>query len=1016
MPTLFWDIETRSTANLRECGAHIYALDPTTEPLCLVYAVDDNEPELWLPGGPVPLGFHRVASDPEIWQLVAHNYDFERAILENILVPRFLFPAIPRHVQHCTQRLALANAYPAELDLLAQALDLPYRKDPAARRAMLAVSRPNLNRKRKRNTILTWDEDPEKLKLLYERCRLDVITMRAAWLSPKLKPLSLTERRYQLQDVAINDRGIRLDRVFATAARGLAIQERTAIGLKLQELTHGAITSADQVKRFLAAINARGHDMTSLSKAAVAKMLATKPDDYVAQLLELRRTAARASVNKFKRMLAYAPMTDDRMRGTLRMYGGAPGRWSGLGPQLQNLKKNEGNLPLSVVGHVRSGDNEAIGAYGNPLALLGDISRAALCATGGHELKSGDFSAIESVVLAWLAGEYWKLDAYAVFQRTGDKQLEPYRVIARKMLRRAADAEISPAERQLGKAGELASGFGGSVGAWRRIVPDDPRSDDEIKGIIGQWRSAHPATTKFWRELSRAVRVAIKVGKPILVAPAPRPPITANFVDGNLTLTLPSGRAITYPQARFVPGKYEDAAPDVEFMDNARGQWRAYRGWFGVFVENVVQGTARDLLAAAIDRLEGRNIPVVFHCHDEITVEVPIGSLSDAEFLSVVLELPDWAAGLPLDGKVHSGEHYLEAPEYPAEPTFSKDGEEERDVERAIDIYVDDTRRDLGSIDDPTSLEVNDDADYLATLPDHVAPLTEMVGLPVSSGNKVLCPFHDEVEPSCAIYPDHFHCFGCGEHGARLDWLTRVEGMTTRDATSFIKDWPSAPTVNRCSTAAADKLSQVKSIWQSCVPLFGTMAERYLDETRHIDVTKLPDDVHRCLRFHPMCLFGGGPPRPCLVALMRDPVTDAPVGVQRTALEEAGGMVVRIERRMLGRTGVVKLWQASTDLVVGEGLETVLAAATRMSHDGRPLTPAWAALSTKNMANLPVLPGVQRLFLLIDNDRNQQGQIAAARLAGRWRQYGRVVVPLMPSTPDTDFNDLVRMKDQNVLA
>ncbi|OPY99156.1 hypothetical protein A5906_25800 [Bradyrhizobium sacchari] len=1018
MPTLFWDIETRSTANLRECGAYAYALDATTEPLCLVYAVDGNEPVLWLPDCPVPHEFHRVASDPELWQLVAHNYDFERAILENVLVPRFFFPTIPHHVQHCTQRLALANAYPAELDLLAQALNLPYRKDPAARRAMLAVSRPKLSRQRKGSSVPTWDQDSAKLALLYERCKLDVITTRAAWQSPKLTPLSAIERRYQLEDLAINDRGVRLDRAFATAARDLAIQERTAIGLRLQELTHGTITSADQVKRFLEVINARGHDMTSLSKNAVAKMLATKPDDYVVQLLELRRTAARASVNKFKRMLAYAPVTDDRMRGTLRMYGGAPGRWSGLGPQLQNLKKNEGNLPLSLIDHVRNGDRAAIGAYGNPLALLGDISRAALCAAQGHELKSGDFSAIESVVLAWLAGEQWKLDAYATFQRTGDKQLEPYRVIARKMLRKTYDAEVSSAERQLGKAGELASGFGGSVGAWRRIVPNDPRSDEEIRGIIGQWRSAHPATTKFWKDLARAIRIAMKTGKPILVAPPPRPPIIANFVDGSLTITLPSGRSITYPQARLVPAKFEDAAPDVEFMDNARGQWRAYRGWFGVFVENVVQGTARDLLAAAIDRFEGRGIPVVFHCHDEITVEVPCGSLSDASFLAALLELPEWAAALPLGGKVHSGEHYLEPPEQPAElkSELPADPAEEQDLELAIEIYVEDSRRDIGTIDDPVSLDLDDDVEFLETLPDHVAPLTEMVGLPLSSDNKVVCPFHEEVVPSCAIYPDHFHCFGCGEHGTRLDWLTRVEGMTTKDAITSIKDWPSAPAVHPCNDDAVAKLSQAQSIWASSVPLAGTMAERYLDETRHIDVTKLAADVQKCLRFHPDCMFGPGPSRPCLIALMRDPSTDELIGIQRTGLLERDGRILKVERRMLGRTGVVKLWPASSDLVIGEGLETVLAAATRIPHCGRPLTPAWAALSTKNMAALPLVAGVKRLFLLIDNDSNQQGQMAAARVAEHWRRHGRIVVPLMPSAPDTDFNDLVLMRDQNVPA
>ena len=115
------------------------------------------------------------------------------------------------------------------------------------------------------------------------------------------------------------------DRTFTEAAKDLAIRERIAINLKLQELTHGTITSVDQPKRFLEAINARrGHNMTTLNKRAVAQILAGKPDDYVRQLLELRRTGARAAVNKFKRMLAYASPADDRMRGTLRMYGTVP--------------------------------------------------------------------------------------------------------------------------------------------------------------------------------------------------------------------------------------------------------------------------------------------------------------------------------------------------------------------------------------------------------------------------------------------------------------------------------------------------------------------------------------------------------------------------------------------------------------------------------------------------------------------------------------------------------------------
>ncbi len=809
----YFDIETRSAANLRDVGSHIYAIDPTTEPLCMVYAIGDDEPQLWLPTEPPPALFLEIAANPDDWELIAHNWEFERAILRHVLVPRYGFQPIPLEIQHCSQRLALANAYPAELGQLAEALDLPYRKDSGARRAMLATSRPKARRKRKPTTVPIWNEDPALLDLVYQRCKLDVVTTRAVFNSPKLERLTENERRYQLQDAVINGRGVRLDRAFVVAARDLAVHERTAINLTLQELTDGAITSVNQNARFLAAINARGHSMSSMDKRAVAQVLAHKPDDYVRQLLELRQIGARAAVTKFKRMLAYASPHDDRLRNTLRVFGASTGRWSALGPQLQNLKKNESGLPLSVVDSVRNGDRIDIARYGAPLALLGDLSRATLCAAPGMELKSGDFSAIESVVLAWLAGEEWKLAAYRTFFDSGDMTLEPYRVIARRMLNQEDDAEIDSAERQLGKAAELASGFGGGVGAWRRIMPNYPRPDDEIKAIVRQWRAAHPRVLKFWKDFARSLRIAIRTGEPVLVAPAPQPPIVATFTDGILRLRLPSGRAIAYPEARLVPNKFEDAPPDIQFQDNGKAQWKPCRGWFGVFVENVVQGVARDLLAAAIDRFEARGLNVVFHCHDEITVETPIGALLDQDFRALLLEVPAWAEGIPLGGKVHSGAHYLAPPEREAEPLIEPDPDVQA-IEAAIDDYLDDARADPGEIDDPALMERQDDEDFVANLPDEIAPLFEMVTLPLTFDNKVCCPFHDEIEPSCVIYADHFHCFGCHEHGGRIDWLVRVEGLTEAEAIDQIKDWPlTTESGPQNGDVVADKLAFALSIW-----------------------------------------------------------------------------------------------------------------------------------------------------------------------------------------------------------
>jgi hypothetical protein len=128
--------------------------------------------------------------------------------------------------------------------------------------------------------------------------------------------------------------------------------------------------------------------------------------------------------------------------------------------------------------------------------------------------------------------------------------------------------------------------------------------------------------------------------------------------------------------------------------------------------------------------------------------------------------------------------------------------------------------------------------------------------------------------------------------------------MKAAEAVAFLKDWPGRPApLLQNGSDEAEKLAFIKSIWTSAQPLRGSMADRYLDETRHIDTTKLPDDIHRSLRFHPHCVFGPGTHLPCLIALMRDPLTDEPLGIQRIALEHLNGRIEKIDRRMLGRAG-----------------------------------------------------------------------------------------------------------------
>jgi DNA polymerase len=650
-PRVYFDIETYSRRDLKACGAHVYATDPSTGVFFMCFAVDDGEVQVWRPGREPPLPF---ANSPE-FTFVSDNWTFERLILEHVLIPRHGFTPITLEDMDCAQRRALASAFPAELGLRCEALGLPYKKDPAARRAMRRLSSLH-----EYKDLAARERD---LALLHQRCVTDVEATRACYNHPRLRPLSPEERRLLLLDAEINRRGITANVPFLEAARALAIEERDTIDARLCELTAGAVTSVFQRDRILEAINACGHGLTSLGKRSVAAALAHQPEGRARELLLLRQRGALTSTQK--NLLNFTDPGDHRIRDALRFCGAGPGRWTSPGAQLHNLSRNDADLPASLVGALVAGDRAEMARYGDPLKVLGGLSRAALCAARGHVLICADFGAIESRITAWLAGEVWKLDVFRRFDATGDKALDHYRILAHLILKKNTPvSDVTAAERQLGKFAELAFGFGGSVGAWRKIVGDDGRSDAEIQAIVQAWRSKHPATRAFWRRLMRAALTAIHTKRTVEVNPPPLPPITAAFDGYALTLTLPSGRAINYPGARLAANKkFEDGDLDIEYMDNARGQWKPVRAWFGTLVENVVQGTARDLLAAAIIRAEARwPGSVVFHCHDELVIEAPVGAIPERDVLALTLEPPAWVAGLPLGGKVRSGPLYLEAP------------------------------------------------------------------------------------------------------------------------------------------------------------------------------------------------------------------------------------------------------------------------------------------------------------------------------------------------------------------
>jgi hypothetical protein len=232
------------------------------------FAVDDGDVQTWRPGDAVPEPF----ANPGDYTFVSHNWSFENAILQHVLIPRFGFKPIAWDNQDCAMRLALASAYPAELGLCCEALGLPYRKDPAARQAMLRLAKPPPKK----------PKDPAQrerdLVLLLERCKSDVEATRAVYRSQLLRPLLPQERNQLILDALINATGICSNVPFLTAMRDLATKERNAINVRLTELTEGVITSADQVERIKAALAAHGLAIASLDKRAVTAALARNPD------------------------------------------------------------------------------------------------------------------------------------------------------------------------------------------------------------------------------------------------------------------------------------------------------------------------------------------------------------------------------------------------------------------------------------------------------------------------------------------------------------------------------------------------------------------------------------------------------------------------------------------------------------------------------------------------------------------------------------------------------------------
>jgi DNA polymerase bacteriophage-type len=647
------DYETRGVLPLSKCGVHRYAIDFQTEVLCCAYAVDNEPVKLWTPGDAVPAEFREAAASPN-WVGAAHNSSFEMMIEKLLLAPRYGWPTIPLERQRCTLAMASALALPGRLEKLGDVLELSRRKDVAGHRLMLQMSKPRRPHKDEDPNRIYWFDDQERLQRLYAYCMADVEVERELY--SHLPSLSPSELAVWALDVQINARGFYLDQQLATAAKKLAAAAVPEIDIELAEVTGGAVTAINQIARLQTWLREHGCAVESLDKRSVAALIKTELPPNVQRVLELRQDGGQAAVKKIAALLDRVG-SSGRVRGSFVYHKASTGRWAGSGPQPQNLKKPEVDNVDAAIAAVLTGDYDHVRSlYPRVLSLLGDLGRSLICAAPGRVLIGADFGAIESRVLAWVANEQWKLEAYRRYDATRDPRDEPYCVLASRMLH-LPEGSVKPGsrERNFGKTGDLACGYQGGENAIEKFAPG-VFNKAEREQIKTEWRVAHPAVVKFWYAVDRTAWTAVQERGRVVACS----PVAFKCVGNFLLLKLPSNRKLAYPFARLKLLDPQHGA--IIFADNSDGQFRDCRNgegaYGGLWVENVISGIARDLLVAAMLRLEASGYPIVLHVHDEIVCEVPEGFGSTDEFTRLMTQRPSWASDLPIAASAWTGSRY----------------------------------------------------------------------------------------------------------------------------------------------------------------------------------------------------------------------------------------------------------------------------------------------------------------------------------------------------------------------
>ena len=621
---LWLDFETRSMCDLRAKGVYNYAMDASTDVLCMSYAFDDEDVVTWVPSQPFPERVRNYTG-----QIRAHNAAFERLIFWYVLQINFKLEQF-----YCTATQARANCAPGSLEDVGRFAGASMKKDHRGAQLIRLMCVP------------PFKDSPELMAEMIKYCEQDVRAMRA--ISKGMRDLSDEELLDYHVNEQINDRGVLVDVPLCHAAVKYAADELVEIEQIVKEVTNGEITSVrsprmrewvwDRVDEEARKLMQKD-DKVSIDKTVRANLLncdGVPPD--VQEVIQCADDLWASSVAKFSRLAALADIEDERVRGAFVFAGGsATGRASSYGAQVHNFTRKCADEPDNVRQAMVRG-HAIVPRYGKRVTdVLKGMLRPAIIPAAGKHLVVADWAAIEARVNPWLSGR--GADKLELF-RTGE---DVYKVNAAATFNIKVD-DVTKDQRQIGKVQELACGFAGGVGAFAAMGRAYGISLPEpvAKRMVDGWRRANSWSVPYWSALeesyTRAMRNKGREFKAGL--------ITYLYDGQHLWYALPSGRILCYPYAKLESDGVSYAKAAWKPAQDAK-EWPRARLWKGLACENVTQAVANDLLRHALRQLDD----VVLHVHDEIVLETADPAAAE-KLKRVMCTAPAWADGLPLNAEV----------------------------------------------------------------------------------------------------------------------------------------------------------------------------------------------------------------------------------------------------------------------------------------------------------------------------------------------------------------------------